>query len=72
MPIHGSAMSLMLKKGHDRRKDDELLKAFNEADKNGDGYLSVEEYIGVFHNHGITISQEEVGGIPMCVIIVRW
>ena len=60
MPIHGAAMSLMLKKGHDRRREDELWKAFTDADKNGDGYLSVEEYIGVFQSHGIAISQEEV------------
>ena len=62
MPIHGAAMSLMLKKGHDRRREDELWKAFTDADVNGDGYLSVEEYVRVFHNHGITISREEVCG----------
>ena len=63
MPLQGSsALSLMLKKGSDRRKEDELWKAFNEADVNKDGYLSVEEYVGVFKNHGIQISQEEVRG----------
>ena len=66
MPIHGAAMSLMLKKGRDQRREDELWKAFTEADKNKDGYLSVEEYIGVFHNHGISISQEEVSVHCMC------
>ncbi len=61
MPLQGSsALSLLLKKGHDRRREDELLRAFTEADKNGDGYLSVEEYVSVFRGHGISISQEEV------------
>ncbi len=61
MPLQSSsALSLMLKKGNDRRREDELWKAFTEADKNKDGYLSVEEYVGVFRNHGIPISQEEV------------
>eukprot|EP00095_Tigriopus_kingsejongensis_P007265 maker-scaffold144_size312663-snap-gene-0.7 protein:Tk07265 transcript:maker-scaffold144_size312663-snap-gene-0.7-mRNA-1 annotation:"Calmodulin" len=60
MPIHGAAMSLMLKKGYDRRKEDELWKAFTEADKNKDGYLSMEEYVGVFQDHGIAITQDEV------------
>lgn len=64
MPLRGAAVSLMLKKGYDRRKEDELWKAFCEADKNKDGYLSVEEYIDVFHNHGIAISQEEVSTAP--------
>lgn len=63
MPLHGATMSLMLKKGHDRRREDELWKAFTEADKNKDGYLSVEEYVQVFHNHGIQISQEEVSSL---------
>jgi len=50
----------MLKKGADRRKEDELWRAFKEADANGDGYLDVAEYVQVFKNHGIAISQEEV------------
>ncbi len=60
MPLNGAALSLLLKKGHDRRREDELWKAFTEADKNKDGYLSVEEYVDVFHKNGIAISQEEV------------
>ena len=50
----------MLKKGFDRRKVDEMAKAFSEADKNKDGFLSLEEYMDVFHSHGITISRDEV------------
>ena len=72
MPLQGSStLSLLLKKGHDRRKEDELFRAFTEADKNKDGYLSVEEYVSVFHDHGIAISQEEVGGEDnFCVLLV--
>ena len=50
----------MLKKGFDRRKEDEMAKAFSEADKNKDGFLSLEEYMDVFHNHGVNISRDEV------------
>ena len=60
MPGHSAALSLMMRKGFDRRREDDMLKAFNDADKNKDGYLSVEEYIDVFHNHGIDITREEV------------
>ena len=54
----------MLKKGFDRRKEDEMQKAFSEADKNKDGYLSLDEYMDVFHNHGVNISRDEVS--DMC------
>ena len=60
MPLNGAAMSLMLRKGFDRRREDELWKAFSDADLNKDGYLSVDEYIQVFKNHGIAITNEEV------------
>jgi calcium-dependent protein kinase len=49
----------MLKKGFDRRREDELQKAFTDADKNKDGYLSMDEYCDVFHAHGIDISRDE-------------
>lgn len=52
-------MSLMLKKGFDRRKEDEMQKAFSEADKNKDGYLSLEEYMEVFQGHGVAITKDE-------------
>ena len=53
----------MLKKGFDRRKGDEMQKAFSEADKNKDGYLSLEEYMEVFQGHGVTITKDEVGSV---------
>ena len=53
----------MLKKGFDRRKEDEMQKAFSEADKNKDGYLSLEEYMEVFQGHGVTITKDEVGSV---------
>ena len=49
----------LLKKGFDKRREEELQKAFQEADKNKDGYLSIEEYMEVFHNHGMNISKDE-------------
>ena len=51
----------MLKKGFDRRKEEEMQKEFSKADKNKDGYLSLDEYMDVFHNHGVAISRDEVG-----------
>jgi Ca2+-binding EF-hand superfamily protein len=53
----------MLKKGFDRRREDELQKAFTDADKNKDGYLSMDEYCDVFHAHGIDISRDEVSSL---------
>ena len=53
----------MLKKGFDRRKEDEMAKAFSEADKNKDGFLSLEEYMDVFINHGVNISRDEVSDV---------
>lgn len=36
------------------------IAAFKDADKNNDGYLSMEEYVRVFHEHGVNITAEEV------------
>ena len=36
------------------------IAAFTDADKNNDGYLSMEEYVRVFHEHGVNITAEEV------------
>ena len=32
-----------------------LEEAFSAADKNGDGILSVDEYVHIFHSHGLVI-----------------
>jgi len=59
MPFR-AAHCLMLHKGVGKRKEDDLVKAFADADKNHDGYLSMEEYVRVFKEHGVNISKEEV------------
>lgn len=51
----------MVQKGVCKRKEEDLIKAFQEADKNHDGFLSMEEYVKVFSKHGVNISKEEVG-----------
>lgn len=50
----------MVKKGVDKRKEGDLLKAFESADKNHDGFLSPDEYVRVFREHGVSISKAEV------------
>ena len=37
-----------------------IFSAFSDADKNHDGYLSMEEYVRVFKEHGVNITKEEV------------
>jgi Ca2+-binding EF-hand superfamily protein len=37
-----------------------LFLAFSDADKNQDGYLSMDEYVRVFREHGVNITKEEV------------
>jgi len=59
MPFR-AAHCLMVRKGIDKRKEEDLVKAFNDADKNNDGFLSMDEYIRVFHEHGVNITAEEV------------
>ncbi len=59
MPFH-CALSLMLKNGHGRRREEEMLKAFKEADLDGDGYLSYDEYARFFNGKGCKITQAEV------------
>jgi len=59
MPFR-AAHCLMVRKGIDKRKEEDLIKAFSDADKNHDGFLSMDEYIKVFHDHGVNITAEEV------------
>ena len=44
----------------DRQKREQLTEAFRRADKNGDGRLSVDEIHGIYLNHGIEVTREEV------------
>ena len=50
----------MLQKGVDKRKEEDLIRAFTSADKNQDGFLSMAEYVRVFREHGVNITKEEV------------
>jgi len=59
MPFRPST-SLLVQKGFDKRKEEELSKAFRDADRDKDGFLSMEEYIKVFKAHGVNITREEV------------
>ena len=38
-----------------------LVEAFRKADKNGDGRLSTAEIYGIYMNHGVNVTMEEVG-----------
>lgn len=44
----------------DRRQNKAIEDLFDRADKNGNGRISVAEYVNIFNEHGIEISQEEV------------
>jgi Ca2+-binding EF-hand superfamily protein len=37
----------------------QMIKAFKEADKNGDGKLDLDEYIGLFRGLGVNLSRED-------------
>lgn len=65
----------MVQKGIDKRKEEDLIRgnsdkihhlviisvaAFSDADKNHDGFLSMDEYVKVFREHGVNITKEEV------------
>jgi len=54
------AMFLMLKKSSDRRQREALEAAFKKADKNGDGYLSADEYYRILKDHGVDCSYDEI------------
>jgi len=47
----------------DRRHNQAIGDLFDKADKNGNGKISVAEYIQIFSDHGIPISQDEVAKI---------
>ena len=39
----------------DRRQTKAIEELFDKADKNGNGKISVEEYVMIFSDHGITL-----------------
>ena len=47
----------------DRRQTKAIEELFDKADKNGNGKISVEEYVQIFAEHGIELSPEEVGKV---------
>jgi len=55
-----TANILMLKKAEDKRQQAALLKAFEKADVNGDGQLSVEEYYNILQENHINCTKEEI------------
>lgn len=44
----------------DRHKREALAEAFRKADKNGDGRLNVDEVLGIYLDHGVEVTREEV------------
>merc|ERR1712045_682878 len=44
----------------DRRQTKAIEELLDKADKNGNGKISVEEYVHIFSGHGIQLSPEEV------------
>ena len=40
----------------DRRQTKAIEELFDKADKNGNGKISVEEYVQIFAEHGIELS----------------
>ncbi len=44
----------------DRRQNKAIEELFDRADKNGNGRISVNEYVNIFSEHGITVEDEEV------------
>ena len=59
-----SALFLVLVETKSKGLESGLFNIFTDkADKNGNGKISVAEYIQIFSDHGIPISQEEVAKI---------
>lgn len=56
----GGHLCLLLKKSSDRRNRERLEKAFQEADKNKDGFVSPAEYHQILKDHGVKCTLEEV------------
>jgi Ca2+-binding EF-hand superfamily protein len=61
---HGRNMSAIVlfnqQRIRDRHKREMLVEAFRKADKNGDGRLSTAEIHGIYLDHGVDVTMEEV------------
>lgn len=44
----------------DKRQTKAVSELFDEADKNGNGRISIAEYVRIFSEHGIVVDPEEV------------
>ena len=55
----------------DRRQTKAIEELFDKADKNGNGKISVEEYVHIFSEHGIQLSPEEVEKV-CSNIMIQW
>ena len=47
----------------DRRQQKAIEELFDRADRNGNGRISVNEYVRIFSEHGIQMNDEEVGKV---------
>ncbi len=44
----------------DRRQTKAIEELFDHADKNGNGRISVQDYVSIFSEHGIRVDEEEI------------
>ena len=49
-----------------------LVEAFRKADKNGDGRLSTAEIHGIYLDHGVDVTMEEVTSAFFKMYIDKW
>ena len=49
-----------------------LVEAFRKADKNGDGRLSTAEIHGIYLDHGVEVTMEEVMSSFFKMYIDKW
>ena len=49
-----------------------LVEAFRKADKNGDGRLSTAEIHGIYLDHGVEVTMEEVTFSFFKLYIDKW
>ncbi len=47
----------------DRRQTKAIEDLFDDADKNRNGRISVKEYVNIFNEHGIDVSEDEIARV---------